>query len=126
MCLRWETIQRKFTEYNQEINKINNLKIKIDEKNSVFWNTEQGKLKGIVPEWLNFKTVDNDKEYIKSIDIGELSGKIRVQTSKLIRIEPGIFPNRDSFSSLLRRMMSHIVFVSDLKKKLEYVKDRRR
>jgi len=61
-----------FTEYNQEINKINNLKIKIREKNNIFWTTEQEKLNSIIPGWLDFVTVGNDKEFIKEIDGKEL------------------------------------------------------
>ena len=41
---------------------------------------------------------------------------------KLLKL---VVPNRESFSSLLRRMMSHIVFMNDLKKKLEYAKHRK-
>jgi len=38
---------------------------------------------------------------------------------KLLRL---MIPNKDSFSSLFRRMMSQIVFVNDLRGKLEYDK----
>ena len=61
-----------FTEYNQEINKINNLKIKIREKNNTFWTTEQEKLNSIIPEWLDLAAVGNDKESIKKIDSKKL------------------------------------------------------
>ncbi len=64
-----------FTEYNQEINKINKLKIKVSEKNSVFWTAEQEKINSILPDWLSIADIDNEKDIIKSIDTSKLSDK---------------------------------------------------
>lgn len=64
-----------FTEYNQEINKINRLKIKVSEKNSVFWTAEQEKINSILPDWLSIADIDNEKDIIKSIDTSKLSDK---------------------------------------------------
>ena len=82
-----------FTEYNQEINKINNLKIKIREKSSTFWTTEQEKLNRIAPEWLDLATVDNDKESIKNIDSKKLhkwQKKLENQKQELEKINNAI------------------------------------
>ena len=35
-----------------------------------------------------------------------------------------MIPDRRSYSSLFRKLMSHVVFVSDLRKKLEFIKER--
>jgi hypothetical protein len=35
-------------------------------------------------------------------------------------VTKGIIPNRNRFSSLFRKMMPHIVFMNDLRGKLEY------
>lgn len=64
-----------FTEYNQEINKINKLKVKINEKNSTFWNTEQEKIKNILPESLSITDIDEDKDTIVKVDAMKLADK---------------------------------------------------
>jgi wobble nucleotide-excising tRNase len=64
-----------FTEYNQEINKINKLKGNISEKNSTFWATEKEKISRILPDWLNITSIDNDENLIEDIDTSTLSDK---------------------------------------------------
>lgn len=64
-----------FTEYNQEINKINKLKVKINEKNSTFWTVEQEKIKNILPESLSLADIDKDKDIIVKVDTTKLSDK---------------------------------------------------
>ncbi|MBT4277433.1 AAA family ATPase [Candidatus Falkowbacteria bacterium] len=64
-----------FTEYNQEINKINRLKNEVSEKNSAFWTAEQDKISNILPEWLDITKIDSEKNIIKNIDPLSLSSK---------------------------------------------------
>lgn len=64
-----------FTEYNQEINKINRLKIKVSEKNSEFWTTEQEKINNILPDGLDITDIDNEKDIIENIAASTLSDK---------------------------------------------------
>jgi hypothetical protein len=66
---------RNFTEYNQEINIINKLKIKVSEKNGAFWTAEQEKISSILPDWLNIAGIDNEKNIIENIDASSLSDK---------------------------------------------------
>ena len=44
-----------------------------------------------------------------------------LKNDKLLNL---MIPDRRSYSSLFRKLMGHIVFVSDLKNKLEFIKGR--
>jgi hypothetical protein len=44
-----------------------------------------------------------------------------LKNDKLLNL---MIPDRRSYSSLFRKIMSHIVFVSDLRNKLEFIKGR--
>jgi uncharacterized LabA/DUF88 family protein len=85
-----------------------------------------GRVKGNVDAELVLHTMIEFPNYNKALivtgdgDFYCLVDYLR-KKEKLLKL---MVPNRDSFSSLLRRMMSHIVFMNDLRKKLEYAKDR--
>ncbi len=83
-----------------------------------------GKVKGNVDSELVLHTMIEYQNYDKALIVAGdgdyyclvdfLIGK-----EKLLKL---MIPNRDKFSSLYRNLMSHIVFMNNLKEKLQYVK----
>jgi uncharacterized LabA/DUF88 family protein len=83
-----------------------------------------GKVKGSVDSELVLHTMVEYQNYDKALIVAgdgdyyclvdHLIGK-----EKLLKL---MIPNRNKFSSLYRNLMSHIVFMNNLKEKLQYVK----
>jgi len=82
-----------FTEYNQEVNKINKVKIKVNEKNNAFWAAEQEKISSILPDWLNIDGIDNERNIIEDTDTSNLSDKqetLENQKNELEKVKKAI------------------------------------
>ena len=81
-----------------------------------------GKVKGNVDAELVLHAMIEYENYDKALVVtgdGDLYclADYLVKNGKLLRL---LIPNRDSFSSLFRRMMPHAAFINDLRGKLEY------
>ncbi len=81
-----------------------------------------GKVKGNVDAELVLHAMVEYENYEKALIVtgdGDLYCLVDylVKNDKLLKL---LIPNKDSFSSLFRKMMSHIAFMNDLKGKLEY------
>ena len=81
-----------------------------------------GKVKGNVDAELVLHAMIEYENYDKALVVtgdGDLYclADYLAKNDKLLRL---LIPNRDSFSSLFRRMMPHVAFISDLRGKLEY------
>jgi len=85
-----------------------------------------GKVKGNVDAELVLHTMIEYQNYDKAIIVtgdGDFYCLVDylVKNDKLLKL---MIPNKNRFSSLLRRMMPHIVFMNNLKERLQYNKDR--
>jgi uncharacterized LabA/DUF88 family protein len=81
-----------------------------------------GKVKGNVDAELVLHTLIEYPNYHKALIVtgdGDFYCLIDylIKHNKLLKL---MIPNKDQFSSLFRKLMSHIVFMNDLKGKLEY------
>ena len=83
-----------------------------------------GKVKGNVDAEIVLHAMIEYENYHKALIVtgdGDLYCLVDylVKSDKLLKI---MVPNKNSFSSLFRRLMPHIVFMNDLKNKLDYDK----
>ena len=83
-----------------------------------------GKVKGNVDAEIVLHAMIEYESYHKALIVtgdGDLSCLVDylVKSDKLLKI---MVPNKNSFSSLFRRLMPHMVFMNDLKNKLDYDK----
>lgn len=84
-----------------------------------------GKVKGNVDAELVLHTMVEYQKYDKALIVtgdGDFYCLVDylIKHDKLLRL---MIPNEQKFSSLFRKVMSHIVFMNNLKEKLEYRKD---
>jgi len=87
-----------------------------------------GKVKGNVDAELVLHVMIEYKNYDKALIVtgdGDFSCLVDylIKNRKLLKL---MIPNKYNFSSLFRKKMEHIVFMNNLKSKLEYRKRRRR
>ena len=85
-----------------------------------------GRVKGNVDAELVLHTMIEYRNYDKALIVtgdGDFYCLVEylLKNDKLLNL---MIPDRRSYSSLFRKIMSHIVFVSDLKNKLEFIKGR--
>ena len=85
-----------------------------------------GKVKGNVDAELVLHTMIEYENYDKALIVtgdGDFYCLVDylIKNDKLLKL---MVPNKSRFSSLLRRMMPHIVFMNNLKERLQYNKDR--
>ena len=83
-----------------------------------------GKVKGNVDSELVLHTMVEYQNYDQALIVagdGDYHCLVDflIGKEKLLKL---MIPNRDKFSSLYRNLMSHIVFINNLKEKLQYVK----
>jgi uncharacterized LabA/DUF88 family protein len=83
-----------------------------------------GKVKGNVDAEIVLHAMIEYENYHKALIVtgdGDLYCLVDylVKNDKLLKL---MIPNKDSFSSLFRRLMPHMVFMNDLRNKLEYDK----
>jgi uncharacterized LabA/DUF88 family protein len=83
-----------------------------------------GKVKGNVDAEIVLHSMIEYENYHKALIVtgdGDLYCLVDylIKNDKLLKL---MVPNKNSFSSLFRRLMSHMAFMNDLKSKLEYDK----
>lgn len=74
-----------FAQYNDEINKVNQIKKILRDKNETLLEKEEGRVKGIIPDWLEDSEIN--KKYVEGLDIYKLSEKQENLEKERLKLE---------------------------------------